>query len=143
MRKLLNIELYNETWFGKLPRTSQPLFDYNHPTLTFPEPQLTHFISLSDLNAETKTISPSPLIEKSDTDIISPPSPIVLSKSLLISDGLFFIRCTPKDTFKQRWFLVKMNHEERATLKMQPEATSDYQVTFLARHPADRNLYED
>ena len=61
--KPLNIELYNKTWFDKPPRTSQPLFDYNHPTLTFPEPQLTPFTSLSDLHAKTDTISPSPLIE--------------------------------------------------------------------------------
>ena len=132
MIKLLNIELYNETWFGKLPRTSQPLFDYNHPTLTFPEPQLTHFISLSDLNAETKTISPSPLIEKSDTEIFSLPYPFVLSRSLPISNGLFFIRHTPEYTFKQQLFLVKVNYEETAILNMQPITKGDYHVTFLA-----------
>ena len=53
LSKLLNMELYNETWCDKPPRKSQPLFDYNHPSLAFPDPQLTHFTSLSDLHAET------------------------------------------------------------------------------------------
>ena len=35
-RKPLVIELYNETWFDKPPRTSKHLFDYDHPTLAFP-----------------------------------------------------------------------------------------------------------
>ena len=55
----------------------QLLFDYNHPTLTFHELQLTPFTSLSDFHAETDTISLSPLIESSDTDILSPPYPFV------------------------------------------------------------------
>ena len=53
LRKPFNIELYNKTWYDKTPRTSQPLFDYNHPTLALLEPQLTPFTSLSDLHAET------------------------------------------------------------------------------------------
>ena len=43
LSKPLNTELYNETWFDKPPRTSQPLFDYNHPTLAFLDPPLTPF----------------------------------------------------------------------------------------------------
>ena len=63
LSKPLNIDLYNETWFDKPPRTSEQLFDYNHPTLAFPEPQLIPFTSLSDLHAKTESIYPSPLIE--------------------------------------------------------------------------------
>ena len=62
LSKPLNIEFYNDTWFDKPPRISQPLFDYNHPTLAFPDDQLTHFTSLSDLHANTSTIQPLPLI---------------------------------------------------------------------------------
>ena len=119
LRKPLNIELYNETRFDKPPRTSQTLFDYNHPTLTFPDDQFTPFPSLSDLHADTNTIPPSPFVDTSDTDIISPPSPLVLSKSLSTSDGLFFIRYTPESTFKQQWFLIQVNHVETSILNMQ------------------------
>ena len=66
------------------------------------------------MHADTNTIPPLPLIEKSDTDIHSPPSPLDLSKSLSTSDGLFFIRYTPEDTFKQRWFHVQVHHMETA-----------------------------
>ena len=36
LRKALNIELCNETWFKKPPRTSKPLFEYDHPALASP-----------------------------------------------------------------------------------------------------------
>ena len=118
LSKILNIEVYNDNWFDELLRTSQPLFDYYHPTLAFPDDQLTPFNSLSDLHTDTNTIPPSPLIDKSDTDILSPPSPLVLSKALSSSDGLFSIRYTPENTFKQRWFLVQVNHVETTILKI-------------------------
>ena len=98
----LNMELYDDTWFDKPPRTSQPFFDDNHPTLAFPDDTLSPFTYVSDLHTNTNTIPPSPVIDTSDTNIISPTSPLVLSKSLSTSDGLFFIRYTPEDTFKQR-----------------------------------------
>ena len=102
LSKHLNIELYNDTWFDKPPRTSQPLFVYNHPTFAFPDDKITPSTSLSDLHANTNTIPPSPVIDTSDTNILSPPSSLVLSKSLSIFDGLFFNCYTPEDTFKQR-----------------------------------------
>ena len=102
LSKPLKIELYNKIWFDKPPRTSQPLSDYNHPTLAFPEPQLTLFTSLSNFYAETENIYPSPLIEKYGTDIFSSSSPFVLSKPLSISNSIFFIRYISEDTFKQR-----------------------------------------
>ena len=143
LSKPLNIELYNDTWFDKPPRTSQPLFDYTHPTLALQDDTPSPFISVSDLHANTNTIPPSPVIDTSDTTILSPPSPLVLSKSLSTSDGLFFIRYTPEDTFKQRWFLVQVNHVETSILNMDPATTGDYHVTFLARHPDDKHLCDD
>ena len=77
-------------------------FDYNHPTLAFPDPQLIPFTSLSNFHAEKNIFPPSPLTEKSDTDILSPPFPMFLSKLLSTSNKLFFIHYTPVDNFKQR-----------------------------------------
>ena len=119
------------------------MFDYNNPTRAFPDPQFTSFTSLSDLYAETNTIPPSPLIEKSDLNSLSPPSPLVLSKSLSTSDGLFFILYTPGDTLKQRWFHVQVNHAETTILNIHPDTIGDYRVTFLARHPDDKHLCDD
>ena len=143
LSKSLNIELYNETWFDKLPRTSKSLFDYDHPTLAFPECPSTPYPPLSDLHAETRTPYAPPLIEQTDTDILPPLSPLLLFQSLSNSHGLFFIHYTPEDTFKQRWFLVQINHEEATLLKMEPKTTSNYHVTFLVRHPNDKNLCDD
>ena len=55
LSKPLNIKFYNETWFDKSPRTSKPSFDYDHPTLAFPECPLILFPLLSDLHDELRT----------------------------------------------------------------------------------------
>ena len=143
LTKLLNIDLYNNTWFDKPPQTSQPLFHYNHPTLSFPDDKITPFTSLSDLYANTNTIPPSLVIDTVDTNILSPPSPLLLSKYLSTSDGLFFIRYIPKYTFKQRWFLVQINHVETSILNINPATTGDFHVTFLTRHTDDKHLCDN
>ena len=56
---------------------------------------------------------------------------------------MFFIRYTPEDTFKQRWFLVQINYDETALLKMTSETTGDYHVNFLARHLDDKHLCDE
>ena len=56
------------------------MFDYNQPILEFPEPQQTPFTPICNLHAKTNTIQPSYLVENFNTNILSPPYPIVLSK---------------------------------------------------------------
>ena len=88
LRKSLSIELYNETWFDKLPRSSKPLFEYDHPALTFPECSPTSFLSVSNLHDDSKTPCAPPLIEQNpDIDILCPLSPFVLCNSLSNYNG--------------------------------------------------------
>ena len=68
---------------------------------------------------------------------------LVVFNSLSKSHSLFFIRYTPEDTFKQRWFFVQINHEETTLLTMEPETIGDYHVNFLARYPDDKHLCDD
>ena len=143
LRKVLNIELYNETWLDKPPRTSDPLFEYDHPDLAFSKCPPTLFLSVSDLRENSKTRCVPPLIEQFPTGILSPLSPLDLFNSWSNSNGLFFIRYTSEDTFKQRWFLVQINYDKTALLKINPETTSDYHLIFLARHPDDTHLCDD
>ena len=144
LRKALDIELYSETWFDKPPRTSKPLVEYDHPVLTFQESSPSPFTSVSDFHDVSKTPCAPPLINKfPDTDIISSLSPLVLFNSLSNSNCLFFIRYTPEDTFKQRWFLVQINYDETSLLNMTPETTDDYHVNFLARHLDDSHLCDE
>ena len=127
LRKSLNIELYNETWFDKPPRTSKPLFDYDHPTLFFPEFPLSPFPSVSDLHDTLETPCVPSLLEKF-------PDTYILSSPFSTSNGLFFIRYTPEDTFKQRWFPVQINYDETTLVKMKLESTGDYHVNFLKKY---------
>ena len=119
------------------------MFDYNFPTLDCPKPQLTFITFLLVFHAETEIISVSPFIEKSNTEMFYLPSPIVLFKSLSTSDGLFFIRYTPEDTFKQKWFLVQINPEKIAILNMQRETAANCHITFLEQDPANKHLYDN
>ena len=90
LRKSLNIELYNEKRFDKPPRTSKPLFEYDHATLAFPEYPSPPFHSVSDLNDESKSLCVPPLIEQlTDTNILSSLYPLVLFNLLSHSNGLF------------------------------------------------------
>ena len=58
-------------------------------------------------------------------------------------DCLFFIQYIPEDTTKPRWFPVQVNHYETKILKMDSLRTGDYHVTFLSRHSADNQLFDD
>ena len=100
----MNIELYNENWFGAPPKTIYPPFKHDQATLSFSSTVPTLFPNLSDLHLETNTSLHEPLTEHLDTDDCSPPTIAPLSHSLLNSDGLFFIRYTPEGTLKSRWF---------------------------------------
>lgn len=68
--KPLNLNVCNDTWFDKPPRTRELLFDYKHQTLDFPKHVRTVFIPLSDLHSEISIPSP-PSIEIFDTNICS------------------------------------------------------------------------
>ena len=139
----MNIELYNENWFGAPSKTISPPFKHDRATLFFSSTVPTPFPNLSDLHVETNTSPPEPLIECVDTDDCYSPTPAALSHSLLNSDGPFFIRYTPEGTLKSRWFLVQINHEENQFLNMNPQKTGGYHVTFLFRHTSDCHLCDD
>ena len=72
--------------------------------------------------------------------MISPPTLATLHKSLLHSDGLFFIRYTTEDTLKSCWFLVQINMNETYKLDMESPTTGYYHVTFLSRHPSEKSF---
>lgn len=120
------------------------MFKYDHPVLTFTECSTSLFPSVFDLHDVSKTPCVPPLIDQlPTTDIIFPLSPLVLFNSLSNSNGLFFIRYPPEDTFKQRWFLIQINYDETTLLKMTPETAGDYHINFLARHLDDAHLCDD
>ena len=143
LKKPLNIESYNEKWFGTPPPTFSPPFKHSHVTLSFLSVITTPFSSLFNLHHETNTSPSLLLLSKADDVDRSTPTPATLHKSLLHSDGLFFIQYTPEDTLKQSWFLVQINMDETCKLDMEPPTTGDYHVTFLSCHPSDNHLCDD
>ena len=101
--KPLNIELYNEKWFGAPPKTVSLTFKHDHATLSFPSEVPNPFPNLSELHEKTNTSPQEPLIERVNIDDYSSSTPAALYHSLLNSDGLFFIRYTSEGTLKSRW----------------------------------------
>ena len=104
LKKSLNIELYDDKWFGLPPKTISSQFEHDNATLSFPSVVPTQFSNVSELHEETNTSPLELFIERVDIDDCSPSTPVVLHHSLLTSDGLFFIRYTPEGTLKSRWF---------------------------------------
>ena len=89
---------------------------------------------------ETITSPLQPLNEKEDTNNCSPLTPPFLHKSLLITDGLFFVQNISDDTFKSCWDLMKINYDDTEKLNMEPRAKGDCHGTFLSRHSSDNSL---
>ena len=98
---------------------------YNFPLkITSPFPTLVKL-------HEYTTTSMSTSLFDDDTNIdSSPPLSSSFYVSTLRSDGLFFIRYTTEDKLKSRWSLVQIHHDETLALKMKPEKTDNYHVTF-------------
>ena len=86
IKKLLNIELYNERLFNKPPKTFDPPFKYDHVTLKFRQELRIPFTTLSELYAEMHYSLPQSLIERIYINICSPRTPASLHTSLLTSD---------------------------------------------------------
>ena len=101
--------MYNETWFGTPSPIFFPPFKHDHVTLSFPLTITTPFPSLSNLRHEINSSPLLPLLGNVDDDYCSPLTLKSLHKSILHSDGLFFIQYTPEDTLKSRWSLVQIN----------------------------------
>ena len=112
LKKPLNIESYNEKWFGTPPPTFSPPFKHSHITLSFLSVITTPFSSLFNLHHETNTSTSLPLLENIDDCNCSPLTVTILYKLLLHSDDLFFIQCTPEDILRPRWFLLHINMDE-------------------------------
>ena len=114
LKKPLNIELYNEKWFGTPPSTFSPPFKYDQATISFPPAITTSFHNLSNLHHERNPSPSLPFLENVDDDDSSPLTPTALHKSLLYSDDLFFIQYTPEDPLKPRCFWYKLTWTRRA-----------------------------
>ena len=104
--------MYKEKGFNKPPKTFTPPFKHDHATLKFPQELQNLFTTLFELHAEIHPSPPQHLL-RVETNIYSPPTPSSLYKSLLTSEGLFFIQYTLEDTFKSCWYLVKINYDKQ------------------------------
>ena len=66
-----------------------------------------------------------------------------MHESLSASNYLFFIKYTPEDEFKPRYFLVQINHDDTEKLKMEHKVTRNYHVIFVARYTDDCHLFDN
>ena len=102
LKKLLSVKVYNGKWLGAPPKTISLPFKHDHAMLFYPSAVHIPFPNLSKLHEETNTLPPETLIKSVDIDDYSPPTSVVSHQSFLTSNGLFFIRYTPKGTIKFR-----------------------------------------
>ena len=143
LNEALYIELYNDKWFDKPLKTSNPPFTYKYDILKLSDKSVSPFPSVVELHDKTSTLTPQSLCGKLDYNTSQPPSPLTLHTSLANKYSLFFIQYIPEGTIKPRWFLIQVNHIETNILKMGSLRTGDYHVIFLSKHPADKHLCDD
>ena len=86
-----------------------------------------------------KTSPPKQVLEDTDLFFI-PYSPLVLYKSLVNTDCLFFIQYTSENIFKLCWFLVQVNYAETVKLKINSLYTENHHADFPSRHSKDNQL---
>ena len=56
---------------------------------------------------------------------------------------LFFIKHTPENTLRQRWYLVQVDLEATLELNKDDLARDSYHCVFLAKHPNDANKSDE
>ena len=66
LKNPLDIELYNEKWFGIPPKKFSPPFKYDHDIVSFPPDVTTPSPSLSKFHKEINNSPPQLLLEKED-----------------------------------------------------------------------------
>ena len=140
LRKPLGIELYNELHFHpQPPNTTSPHIDQPSSRIDelafVPHAPAAPFIPLDTVPVET----PIEFLEQP-----SPVPPHILADQVLASrDQLFFIRYTPADTMRQRWYLVQIDLQATEELNSAWKTNGKYFCVFLARHPDDKNKSDE
>ena len=136
LKKSMQIELYNTTYFQpRPPKTKSP--HVNKPSTYVDSVAFeSHDIpSLSDLHRSTNTTPPEP---ESESTTLATTEPNNIHDMILQSkDKLFFIRFTPAQTMRARWYLVQVNIEDTQELNADYIKNGIYYCCFLAKHPSD------
>lgn len=58
-------------------------------------------------------------------------------------DKPFFIKYTPENTIRPKWFLVKADMDSTAAEKCHPQVTGNYYCVFYCRHPRNSALSDE
>ena len=140
LMKPLRIELYNETTFK--PHTSHITSNNNKPSTQLDQTAL----------LQPHTLPPKPLITESPPAIPSQISPAPSHPSSLQSlheriltsnDKLFFIKFTPANTLRSRWYLIQVDIASTEEQQLNPTHTNKYWCIFHAKHPSDNKKSDE
>ncbi|MGH7955061.1 MAG: hypothetical protein ACREOZ_03790 [Gloeomargaritales cyanobacterium] len=143
LKKVLDIDLYNEVWFDSTLVTKAPTRlapSQRWPSLASdPVESVASRVPLGSLPADEIVVCAEDSIEEHVLPSVPTDFPGALRAS---RDRLAFISYTPADTMRPRWYLVQVDLESS---KRHPEIIACdrerlFYVEFYAKHPSDEEI---
>ena len=137
LKKALKIEVYNDMFFDKpltLQSDSTDKFSCQLDVMALNTHEIPERVSVTEIFNENGT----------DLDNVPPIEVTTVHKErcthadiMNSKHKLFFIKYTPEQTLRQRWYLIQVDLE--TTLELNKDSTNidSYHCVFLARHPSD------
>ena len=137
LKKPLNIELYNSTYFHpRPPKTTSK--HVNKPSTTIDEAAFTPHATPSITSLHQATNTQPPIPEEDDDDDRTTTEPTSIHSDIDAStDKLFFIKYRHDGTLRQRWYLIQVDMIATEEILPDHKSTGIYYCGFLARHPND------
>ena len=142
LQKALKIELYNDQYYTKPPPKTQPSLDTEGTALDKVALQPHQFPTVKELHDSTDTKPPTP--EENNTCVKTQSDSTSIHNLINeTNQHLFFIKYTPEDTLRPRWFLIEVDLE--ATQESNPHYLTNgrYYCAFLAKHRLDSNKSDE
>lgn len=137
LKQALQIESYNAEWFDQpKPPTEINIPLSNIDKQAFQEhsiPSLEQLCNETPLTSTTEPTYPTP------EQIIIPTNNNLHSQIINSKDKLFFIKYTPLNTLRPKWYLVQVDLNMTQDGNLNPTETNKYYCSFLAKHPGDIN----
>ena len=140
LQKPLQIELYNDKYFTPPP---QHLHSPSTNRFTIPSDQIAlatpHIPTNQELHHNTGS-TPHAIEIDANTCDQNPTTTTTIANS---QNKLFFIKYTPSNTLRARWYLIQVDPESTATTNPDFKSNGRYYCTFLAKHPSDNHKSDE
>ena len=144
LKNILNISLYNDTFYSSTLSTLPLKVDYSTKALVLHENSgIYDYPSMKVLHSDTGTSPTTSSSILSPSDTVTCFTPSELHGHIQSYGWLFFIQYVPDNAIRSRWYLVQVLPVTEPSHDDSSLNTGVYRISFLAHHPADQFLPDD